>query len=109
MNDSTRFVTTPGSDGFVVAQIQKRMKGDSFVWTRSGVSPAAGSRFEIRPKPQSATSLLNPPIPVGVDEIRAQVNRSTAEHGAVYAYSLWQVLADGREREIHDPELQIEM
>ncbi len=109
MNDSTRFVTTPGADGFVAAQIQKRMKGNSFVWTRSGIPPAAGSRFEIRPKPLSAVSLLNPPIPTGVDEIHAQVNRSAAQQGAVYTYSLWQVLADGREREIHDPELQIEM
>jgi hypothetical protein len=29
------------------------------------------------------------------------------KQGAVYTYSLWQVLADGRERELHDPELEI--
>jgi hypothetical protein len=105
MEGSTLFVTSHGSDGFVAARIQRRMKGDSFVWQRSGLHPAEGSRFEIRPK--SGSSLLAPSTPTGVDEIRATANRSVAHQGAVYTYSLWQVLADGRERELHDPELEI--
>ena len=105
MQDSTRFVTNPGSGGFVSARVQRRMRGDSFVWTRSGIAPAAGSRFEIRPK--EGASPLDPSTPAGVDELRASANRSATRSGTVYTYSLWQVLADGRERELHDPELEI--
>ena len=105
MDASTLFVTSHGSDGFVSARVQRRMKGDAFFWKRSGIRPAVGSRFEIRPK--TGSSLLNPSTPSGVDEIRATANRSAAPQGSVYTYSLWQVLADGRERELHDPELEI--
>jgi hypothetical protein len=105
MQGSTLFVTSHGSDGFVKARVQRRMNGDSFVWTRSGMRPAEGSRFEIRPK--FGPSLLDPSTPNGVDEICATANRSAAHQGAIYTYSLWQVLADGRERELHDPELEI--
>jgi hypothetical protein len=105
MEGSTLFVTSHGSDGFVAARVQRRMKGNSFVWKRSGIPPAEGSRFEIRPK--FGFSLLDPSTPNGVHEIRATANRSSAQQGAVYTYSLWQVLADGRERELHDPELEI--
>jgi hypothetical protein len=105
MQSSSLFVTSHGSDGFVAARVQRRMRGDSFLWKRSGLAPAAGSRFEIRPK--TGSSLLDPSIPSGVDEIHATANRSSAQHGAVYTYSLWQVLPDGRERELHDPELEI--
>ena len=62
----TRFVTSRGSDGFVDARVQARMKGASFVWTRAGMPPAEGSRFEIRPK--SGFSVLDPSTPTGVDE-----------------------------------------
>jgi hypothetical protein len=109
MTDSTLFVTSNGSDGFVSARVQSRMKGDKFVWKRSGLPPAGGSHFEIRPKSASGHSPLNPEIPKGVDEIEATINRSTARRAEVYTYSLWQVQADGRERELHDPELEIEM
>ena len=97
MQASTLFVTSHGSDGFVSARVQRRMKGDSFFWKRAGIPPADGSRFEIRPK--SGSSLLDPSTPNGVDEIRATANRSSAQQGSVYTYSLWQVLADGRERD----------
>lgn len=104
MEGSTLFVTSHGSGGFVAGRVQRRMKGKSFVWKRSGLAPAEGSRFEIRPK--TGLSLLDPATPTGVDEIRATAV-SSAQQGAVYTYSLWQVLADGRERELHDPELEI--
>jgi len=105
MQGSTLFVTSHGSNGFVNARVKERMKGASFVWTRAGLPPADGSRFEIRPK--SGSSVLDPPIPAGVDEIRAIANGSVAPAGTVYTYSLWQVLVDGRERELNDPELEI--
>ena len=77
MQDSTRFVTSHGSDGFVDGNVRTRMKGASFVWKRSGMSPAAGWRFEIRPK--SWASVLDPSTPTGVDEIHARANRSAAQ------------------------------
>jgi len=74
MQGSTLFVTSHGSNGFVNARVKERMKGASFVWTRAGLPPADGSRFEIRPK--SGSSVLDPPIPAGVDEIRAIATES---------------------------------
>jgi hypothetical protein len=102
--DATFFQTTPGSGGFVQGRVLNRMKGRTFHWNRVGTKPAAGSRFEIRAK--SGTLPLVPPIPSGTDSIFADANDS-AVPGTVYKYSLWQVLANGSEKELHDPELEI--
>jgi hypothetical protein len=103
--DATNFQTNRGDDGFVVAEIlKKRMKGRTFNWNRVGVRPEPGSHFEIRAK--SGASILVPPTPRGVDDISAAVE-SGVRTGTIYRYSLWQVLADGRERELEDPELEV--
>jgi hypothetical protein len=103
--DATFFQTRPGSDGFVEARVLKeRMKGRTFHWNRVGTKPAAGSRFEIRGK--SGPLPLVPPIPKGTDSIFADADDS-AVPGTVYHYALWQVLADNREKKLHDPELEM--
>jgi hypothetical protein len=104
--DSTFFTTTPGgADGFCRARVLNRMKGRSFNWLRHGACvPAGTGYFEIRVK--SGDSPLLPPRPRGVDHIRADV-ASWARPGDVVFYSLWQVLDDGQEKELHDPELEI--
>jgi hypothetical protein len=101
-----RFVTRRGTDGFCAGLVLDRMKARNFRWVRvgGGCTPAPGSRFEIRIK--HVASPLIPEIPSGIDEIIAGV-RAGEPPGGVYQYSLWQVLADGRERELHDPELEI--
>ena len=104
--DATFFQTNPGSGGFVAARILKRkMKGRTFHWNRVGTIPAAGSHFEIRPKP-GQPKILNPPIPSGVNDLYADVPPSVPG-GTKYQYSLWQVLADNSEKELDDPELEI--
>ncbi len=104
--DDTTFQCNPGSGGFVDARILKnRLKGNIFEWRRVGVPPADGSRFEIRPK-KGMSSLLEPAIPQGRDLIMADAN-GLARPGDIYKYSLWQVLSDGSEKELHDPEIEI--
>ena len=106
-SNSSWFRTSVGTDGFSRARILKpRMIGRSFQWKRMGDAPAAGSRFEIRLKDRAIDSPLIPAIPAGTDEIRAGVRRDE-KPGTVYEYGLYQVLADGRERCLHDPELEI--
>jgi hypothetical protein len=81
------------------------MKGRTFHWVRHGACrPANGGYFEIRMK--SGSSPLKPLAPQGVDHIFADVE-DWAKPGDVYPYSLWQVLPDGREKLLHDPELEI--
>lgn len=106
--NSSLFRTLQGTDGFCKGEVlKKRMKGRSFHWHRvGGCRPDPGSRFEIRLKHHTHPSPLIPPVPSGVDHIRAEVNHSEPD-GRVYEYGLWQVLADGRERELEDPELEI--
>lgn len=107
-SDASLFRTLPGSDGFCSGKVlKKRMKGRMFHWHRvGGCHPEPGSRFEIRLKDRTLTSPLIPAVPSGVDDIWADVDPDEPE-GNVYEYSLWQVLADNRERELHDPELEI--
>jgi hypothetical protein len=106
-SNATLFRTSPGLDAFSNARIlKKRMKGRSFRWTRVGPPPAAGSRFEIRLKDAALRSPLIPAIPAGVENIRADVHREE-KPGTVYEYGLYQVLANGDERCLHDPELEI--
>ena len=104
--NEARFVTRPGTGGFCAGLVLDRPKARRFRWIRvgGGCTPAPGSRFEIRIKHEA--SPLVPDIPSGVDEIVAGVKPGIPT-GKVYEYSLWQVLADGRERELHDPELEI--
>lgn len=104
--DATLFRADQGSDGFCQAEVlKKRMRGRAFHWHRVGsCRPAPGGYFEIRVK--NRTSPLIPANPQGVNDIWADVH-DWAEPGDVYYYSLWQVLADGRERELEDPELEI--
>jgi hypothetical protein len=105
--DETEFICTPGTDGFVNARIQKKMRGNIFEWRRIGIQPEAGCRFEIRPKLAGGRSPLHPTNPAGVDVFSADVNWDVAKDGERYQYSLWQVLADRRERELEDPEIEI--
>lgn len=103
--DDSLFQCDPGTGGFVDARVRKeRMKGNTFHWRRVGVAPASGSHFEIRPK--GGSSVLVPEVPRGTDDIFADAN-GTVVVGTIYRYSLWQVLADGTEKELHDPELEI--
>ena len=106
--DASLFRTLPGTGGFCQGEVlKKRMKGRGFHWKRvGGCNPAPGSRFEIRLKDQSLSSPLIPAVPSGVDNISADVKPGEPA-GNVYAYSLFQVLADNSERELEDPELEI--
>ncbi|HXG89825.1 MAG TPA: hypothetical protein VNJ02_15960 [Vicinamibacterales bacterium] len=111
--DASFFLTTPGSgnDDFCAGKIlKKRLKGRVFHWARKGMGcePASGSRFEIRLKPTvpPRPNPLIPPVPSGVNHILADV-QPWASAGVVYYYSLYQVLADGTEKQLHDPELEI--
>lgn len=105
--DGSFIVSTPGQDEFCSARVaRERMQGRVFVWIRRGAcAPAAGGYFEIRPKAGN-TSPLEPPNPRGVHVITATVPDTAAE-GVVYYYDLWQVLPDGTERMLHDPEIEI--
>lgn len=108
VSDSSLFRTVGGSGGFCDGKVVKeRMKGRRFEWVRvGGCVPAPGSRFEIRLKNTAIESPLVPAVPSGVDRINAGV-RSSEPAGTVYKYSLYQVLANGSERELDDPELEI--
>jgi hypothetical protein len=108
VSDSSLFRTVAGTGGFCEGKVVKRrMKGRSFRWIRvGGCSPAPGSRFEIRLKNAAIASPLIPAVPFGVDDIWADVHGSEPP-GTVYEYSLYQVLANGSERELDDPELEI--
>ena len=103
--DAAFFQTRPGSDGFVQGEVlNKKMKGNAFHWNRVGINPASGSWFEIRPK--SGSSILDPAIPSGVNNIYADVIPGTP-NDTVYLYELWQVLANGNERRLEDPEITV--
>ena len=104
--DATLFTTQPGDHGFCKGKVLKfRMKGRAFHWRRVGqCRPSSGGYFEIRMK--QGVSPLIPARPQGVNDIYADVH-AWAKPFDVYEYSLWQVMADGRERELHDPELEI--
>jgi hypothetical protein len=108
VSDSSLFRTVAGTGGFCEGRVVKyRMTGRHFEWKRvGGCSPAPGSRFEIRLKNSAIASPLIPATPAGVDLIRAGV-RDSERPGTVYEYSLYQVLANGSERELDDPELEI--
>ena len=106
------FDTKPGSEGFCDGKIKERkMKGHSFRWVRNdkGCSVPTGSTFEIRIKPNQGDSPLIPPIPSHRDDIHAEVNWDVvrASGRSRWEYSLFQVLPDGREKELDDPELEI--
>jgi LPXTG-motif cell wall-anchored protein len=107
-SDASLFRTLRGTDGFCTGEVlKKRMKGRRFHWKRvGGCQPEAGSRFEIRLKDPTMPNPLIPSVPFGVDDIWADVDPDEPE-GTVYPYGLFQVLADGRERELEDPELEI--
>jgi hypothetical protein len=104
--DASFFTSNHGTDGFCAARIlKKKMRGSHFHWMRHGsCKPSNGGYFEIRIKERE--SPLRPERPRGVDHIYASV-KETARAGDVYRYSLWQVLPNGEERELHDPELEI--
>jgi hypothetical protein len=101
------FTTTPGSGGFCRGRVvERKMRGADFRWVRHGsCRPAEGGRFEIRPK-RGYKSPLIPPVPYGVDEIVARADPDVP-NGTKYEYGLFQVLPDGHEQEIDDPELEI--
>jgi hypothetical protein len=104
--DATFFTTTYGTGNFCRGEVHKqRMKGRTFHWMQHGPCKPAGAHFEIRPKP-GQTSPLNPGIPKGVEHMWADVPASVPA-GTIYRYSLWQVLANGQEQELDDPELEI--
>jgi len=103
--DASFFQTKPGSGGFVEGEVlKKKMKGKTFHWNRVGTPPAPGSWFEIRPK--SGASILEPAIPSGLNNVYADVKAGTS-NGTVYLYELWQVLANGDERRLEDPEITV--
>jgi hypothetical protein len=104
--DASFFQTKPGSGGFVQGEVlKKKMKGKTFHWNRVGTIPAGGSRFEIRPK-SGGSSILEPDIPSGVNDMSADVKPGTS-NGTVYRYELWQVLATGEARMLEDPEITV--
>lgn len=94
-------------DGFCDARIEReRMTGRVFVWVRrGGCAPTTGGYFELRPKPGN-TSPLEPANPRGVHVIMATASENAVENTR-YFYELWQVLSDGREKRLHDPEIEI--
>ena len=103
--DGSFIISTPGSDGFCNARVARPMKGRAFVWVRRGAcEPPAGSYFELRPK-SGNTSPLDPERPRGVHIIVASA--PSAAEGSKYYYELWQVLANGTERMLEDPEIEI--
>jgi hypothetical protein len=107
--DGSFIISTPGpgKDEFCNARIERdKMRGRVFVWVRRGpCAPANGGYFELRPKAGN-TSPLDPANPRGVHLITATVSDTAAE-GVVYYYDLWQVLPNGTERMLHDPEIEI--
>jgi hypothetical protein len=75
----------------------------TFHWNRVGTPPEPGSWFEIRPK-RGYSSILEPAIPSGANDMWADVKRGTS-NGTSYYYELWQVLATREERRLEDPEI----
>jgi hypothetical protein len=101
------FRSHPGTgDGFCKVTVQAgRPRGRAFHWKPVGpCRPEPGGYFQIRVK--NRPSPLIPERPRGNPSIFAEVQH-WAVPGDVYRYSFWQVLADGRERELVDPELEI--
>ena len=103
--DGSFIISTPGTDGFCNARVERAMRGRAFAWVRRGACvPSAGSYFELRPKAGN-TSPLEPARPQGVNVIVASA--TDAPEGTKYYYELWQVLADRREKMLQDPEIEI--